>query len=291
VAADLARLSSYAAEPEARQFLENLIARGHAEIHGARGEGARFRPWLWLVQTLPQTFRRRVRAFWFALAIVVTGTIFGAGAVAYDPEAKEVLMPFSALRESPTARVEREKENKGKHLENRKARFSGMLIENNTRVTMTAMALGMSLGIVTIVMMFYNGVILGAVAIDYITAGQTQFLLGWLLPHGVIEIPAMLVGGQAGFVLAGALLGRGQRLRLASRLRAVAPDVVTLCAGAALMLVWAGIVESFLSQYHEPVLPYAVKIGFGVIEFAALNWYFWGAGSGKISTAKQEKKA
>jgi uncharacterized membrane protein SpoIIM required for sporulation len=119
---------------------------------------------------------------------------------------------------------------------------------------------------------------LGAVAIDYMLAGQTTFLFGWLLPHGVIEIPAILVAGQAGFVLANALLGRGVRKSLAARLRAAAPDVVTLCFGAALMLVWAGFVEAFLSQYHEPVLPYAVKISFGCVELVALTWYFFRTG-------------
>jgi uncharacterized membrane protein SpoIIM required for sporulation len=112
------------------------------------------------------------------------------------------------------------------------------------------------------------------VAVDYIHAGQTEFLLGWLLPHGVIEIPAVLVGAQAGLVLADALLGRGRRDPLAGRMRAAAPDIVTLALGAALMLVWAGTVEAFFSQYHEPVIPYAAKIGFGVAEGAALLWYF-----------------
>jgi hypothetical protein len=36
------------------------------------------------------------------------------------------------------------------------------------------------------------------------------------------------------------------------------------------MLIWAGIVEAFFSQYHEPVLPYEVKIGFGIVELALL---------------------
>ena len=61
-------------------------------------------------------------------------------------------------------------------------------------------------------------------------------------------------------------------------MRAAAPDVVTLCFGASLMLVWAGMVEAFLSQYHEPVIPYAAKIAFGAIEFAALLWYVAQAG-------------
>jgi uncharacterized membrane protein SpoIIM required for sporulation len=284
-AADLARLSTYAAEPDARRYLESLVARGHAEIHGARGEGGRWRPRTWFAATFPQTFRRQLQAFWLAVALTAVGTGFGGAAIALDPDAKEVLMPFEHLRDSPTERVAREMAERGQHLADRKARFSGMLMTHNTRVTLTAMALGMSWGIGTLVLLFYNGVMLGAVAMDYVLAGQTTFLLGWLLPHGVVEIPAILVGGQAGFVLAGALLGRGQRVALAGRLRAVAPDVVTLCFGAALMLVWAGIVEAFLSQYHEPVLPYAVKIGFGLIEFAALAWYLGRAGRGAAPQA------
>jgi uncharacterized membrane protein SpoIIM required for sporulation len=277
-AADLARLSSYAAEPEATRYLESLVARGHAEIHGARGEGGRFRPKAWFGRTLPQAFRRRLGAFWFALALTLGGAGFGGAALALDPDAKQVLMPFSHLQDSPTERVAREHAEQGESLRDRKARFSGMLMTHNTRVSLTAMALGMSWGIGTLVLLFYNGVVLGAVAVDYVLAGQTTFLFGWLLPHGAIEIPAILVSGQAGFVLAGALLGRGQRERLGARLRAVVPDVVTLCLAAGLMLVWAGIVEAFLSQYHEPVLPYAVKIGFGSAELAALTWYLFRVG-------------
>lgn len=285
-AADLARLSTYAAEPEARRYLENLVARGHAEIHGTRAAGARFSPWRWVSRTLPQTFRRQSRAFIFTVVLTLVGAIFGGAAVALDPEAKAVLMPFDHLMGSPTERVAREREMQGKDLENHKATFSGQLMTHNTRVTLFAVALGMSWGVGTLILIFSNGVMVGAVALDYILAGETTFLFGWLLPHGVIEIPAILVGGQAGFVLAGALLGRGQRQRLAARLRGVMPDVVTLSFGAALMLVWAGIVEAFLSQYHEPVLPYWVKILFGVVEFIALSWYLFRAGRGEETSAK-----
>jgi uncharacterized membrane protein SpoIIM required for sporulation len=161
-----------------------------------------------------------------------------------------------------------------------------MLMTHNTQVTLSAMALGMTWGVGTLIVMFVNGVALGAVAIDYVLAGQTTFLLGWLLPHGAVELPAMLVGGQAGFVLAAALLGRGRRESLPTRLRSATPDIVTLCFGAAVMLIWAGLVEAFLSQYHEPVLPYAVKILFGLVELAALSWYLAMAGR-KTTEAKR----
>src|SRR6202035_3733418 len=128
------------------------------------------------------------------------------------------------------------------------------------------------------VILFYNGVILGAVVIDFILGGQAVFLMGWLLPHGVIEIPAILVGGQTGLVIAYALIGWGSRVSRRERLRAISKDVVTLAGGAAVMLVWAGIVEAFLSQYHEPVIPYSLKISFGVIELILLTLFWTRAG-------------
>ena len=41
----------------------------------------------------------------------------------------------------------------------------------------------------------------------------------------------------------------------------------------AFLLVWAGLIEAFFSQYHEPVLPYAAKIVFGVVELVLLVAY------------------
>jgi uncharacterized membrane protein SpoIIM required for sporulation len=127
-------------------------------------------------------------------------------------------------------------------------------------------------------MLFYNGVILGAVAVDYMMAGETPFLLGWLLPHGAVEIPAILLAGQAGIVLAGALIGWGKPVSLRMRLRKISNDLVTLIFGVALMLIWAGIIEAFFSQYHEPVMPYAIKIGFGVFELLILTLFLGMAG-------------
>src|SRR5262249_19886872 len=92
-------------------------------------------------------------------------------------------------------------------------------------------------------------------------------------PHGVVEIPAILIAGQAGLVLALALIGWGKRTPLRMRLREVSSDLMTLIFGVAVLLVWAGFIEAFLSQYHEPVIPYEFKITFGLVELTLL-WVF-----------------
>lgn len=280
--ADLARVASFSAEPEMRRRLEQLVARAYAEIHGTRRTGAaRLRPWHWLSATLPQTLRRHAQALWLTVIVTMVGVVFGAVAVAVDPDPKEALMPFSHLRGDPADRVAEEERAMTDRLAGHKATFAGELMTHNTQVALFALALGLAWGAGTLILLFYNGVILGAVIADYLLAGQGVFLLGWLLPHGVIEIPAILVGATGGFVLARAVIGRDDGRPLAARLRAVADDVATLAAGAALMLVWAGIVESYLSQYHEPAIPYALKIAFGAVEGGLLLIYFGWAGRAK----------
>jgi uncharacterized membrane protein SpoIIM required for sporulation len=276
--ADLARVSGMASEGELRRYLEWLVGRAYAEIHETR-ERKRLRPWRWFTREFPQAFRRHARAFHLALALTLAGCAFGGLAIRIDPEAKNVLMPFEGLQKSPAERVAQERRMQGKQLAGVKGTFSADLMTHNTQVALTTIALGLTFGFGTIIILFYNGVILGAVVLDYVLGGQSVFLLGWLLPHGVIEIPAILIGGQTGLVIAHALIGWGSRVSRADRLRAVARDVVTLAGGAAVMLVWAGIVEAFLSQYHEPVITYGSKIAFGGVEAALLTLFLARAGS------------
>ena len=48
--------------------------------------------------------------------------------------------------------------------------------------------------------------------------------------------------------------------------------MLSIAVGAALMLVWAALVEAFLSQYHAPEL-YPWKIAFGSVQLGALALY------------------
>ncbi len=274
--ADLARLDTFSTEPRLREFLEALVSRAYSQIHETRAP-MRIR-WKALVLAFPRAFRRRAGAFRLSVAATIVGCAFGWFAVAHDPQAKTVLMPFQGLMGSPADRVKQEESSKGDRLTGKKANFSAELMTHNIQVTVLALAAGITWGAGTLILLFYNGVILGAVAVDYVHAGQSLFLAGWLLPHGSIEIPAILVGGQAGFVLAGALIGWGSRERRSARMRAVSHDLFALIGGAACMLVWAGIVEAFISQYHQPVLPYTIKIAFGLCEMVALVGFLGWAG-------------
>jgi uncharacterized membrane protein SpoIIM required for sporulation len=280
---DLTKMKSFACEPELRNKLENLVSRAYAELHSSGRTAHTFSIKKWLAVTLPRTFRRHFRAFLLSVFIFVLGGLFGGGAIIADPEAKSVLLPFGHLRISPTERVQNEEslDTEKDPLQGNKQAFFSYLTTHNTRVSIFMLATGMTWAIGTILLLFYNGVILGAVAVDYLMDGQWAFLFGWLLPHGIVEIPAILIAGQTGCLIGATLLGlrSGEPLRI--RFRQMGSDIVTLICGVALMLVWAGFIEAFLSQYHEPVIPYGAKISFGVIEGILLITYFSLAGRKK----------
>ncbi len=189
-----------------RRISRALVARAYAQIHSV-GKRSRFRPFHWLTQTLPVVFRRQWRAFLFATVLLILGSATGVALLQLDPDAKAVLMPFPHLLNDPNERVKQEEKDRGKHITGHQIAFSASLMTHNMSVAFVSMAAGMTFGIGTVLMLFSNGVDLGAVCADYIHAGQTKFLLGWLLPHGLIEIPALLVASQAGLLLASALIG------------------------------------------------------------------------------------
>ncbi len=274
--AGLARLDTFSTDPALRGLLETLVSRAYSEIHETR-EPQKIR-WKAILLGFPRAFRRHLAAFQLSLGITLLGCAFGWFAIRMDPHSKAVLMPFQGLLNSPAERVHQEESATKDRLSGEKASFSAQLMTHNIQVTVFTLALGMTWGVGTLILLFYNGVILGAVAADYVSAGFGTFLTGWLLPHGSVEIPAILLGGQGGFILAGALIGWGGRTSRPDRLRAVAPDLFAIVAGAAAMLVWAGMVEAFISQYHKPVIPYELKIAFGVCELAALTAFLGWAG-------------
>jgi len=273
VAADLNRVTHGALAPELRQYLERLVARAYTELHFVPPTGSelwRPRRWLRIFTLFPETFRRQSRYFALAVLITVLGCALGGLAVRYDPASVDVLLPADYLR-NPEQRVHEEEQgkNQGLHSTQSEAAFSAQLIRHNIEVAMLAAALGVTFGIGTALLLFENGVLLGAVAVRYTQQGFGLFMTAWLLPHGVFEIPSILIAGQAGFYLARILLRRREDRDVRQSTR----EWLVLIAGTAMMLVWAGVMEAFFSQHHEPVLPYGFKVAVGGAELALLTVY------------------
>jgi uncharacterized membrane protein SpoIIM required for sporulation len=272
-AADLNRVTHGALAPELRRYLERLVARTYAELYYApptRSELWQPRRWLRIFASFPEAFRRQSRYFALAVVVTILGCALGGFAVRYDPASVDVLLPADYLR-NPGLRVHEEENEQGRHLDSAQieAAFSAQLITHNIQVSLLAAALGATFGIGTALLLFENGLVLGAVAVRYTQQGFGLFVTAWLLPHGAFEIPSILIAGQAGFYLARLMLCRREDRNMRESMR----EWLLLIAGLAMMLVWAGLMEAFFSQHHAPVLPYGFKVAVGAAELALLTIY------------------
>jgi len=273
VAVDLNRVTHGALAPVLRQYLERLVARAYTELYyepPMRSKIWQPKRWGRIFTEFPETFRRHARYFALALLITLLGCAFGGIAVRYDPASVDVLLPADYLR-NPGQRVHEEEQGQGRHLDSAQteAAFSAQLIRHNIQVALLAAALGVTFGIGTALLLFENGVLLGAVAVHYTRQGFGLFMTAWLLPHGVFEIPSILIAGQAGFYLARLLLRRREDRNVRQSMR----EWLVLVAGLAMMLVWAGLMEAFFSQHHAPVLPYRFKVAVAAAELVLLTIY------------------
>jgi len=272
-AADLNRVTHGALAPELRQYLERLVARAYAELYYApptRSEIWQPRRWLRIFTAFPEAFRRQSRYFALAAVITLLGCALGGLAVRYDPAAVDVLLAADYLH-NPGQRVAEEEKGQNRHSDSTQvqAAFSAQLIKHNIEVALFAAALGVTFGVGTALLLFENGVLLGAVAVRYTQQGFGLFVTAWLLPHGALEIPSILIAGQAGFYLAQLLLRRYEDRNMRQSIR----EWLVLIAGLAMMLFWAGMMEAFFSQRHAPVLPYGLKVAVGAAELALLTAY------------------
>ena len=129
--------------------------------------------------------------------------------------------------------------------------------------------------------MLMNGVLLGAVLGVYANEGVAVVLLGWVFPHGFIELTAICIAGGAGFGLGSALLMPGRRTR-GEALMERGRTFLSLIAGTALMLVVAGLVEGFYSPLE---LRAVWKFAFGGATAVLLALYFGLGGRGAAARA------
>src|SRR5262249_19656790 len=160
----------------------------------------------------PRTFRRHLGAFWLSCLITIAGCALGGFVMERDPEAKQVLLPFGHGEMDPSKRVAAEGKRAGKQMAGTKATFSAMLMANNVRVSSPGPAVGCPWGIGTFVVLLSTGVMVGGICVDYLAAGEGKFLAAGLLPLGSVEIPAILLAGQGGLMLAHAVIGWGRRV-------------------------------------------------------------------------------
>jgi uncharacterized membrane protein SpoIIM required for sporulation len=212
-----------------------------------------------------------------AAAALLLGALAGVIATLADRRQAESLIPPQFAAGNPKERVARlEREDERIDSVATASQFAAQLYTHNISVAFLAFSLGAATIVGGLLILFYNGVILGVVATLYAVEGMHVFFLAWVGPHGALEIPAIVFAGAAGLRAGNALLFPGERSS-ASTLRASFTPVARMLLASAFVLLVAGLIEGSFSQFTAKTIPYGVKLGVALFLFLALvSWLFLG---------------
>ncbi len=148
----------------------------------------------------------------------------------------------------------------------------GFYIMHNVGISFQCFAAGLMLGIGSLVMVGYNGLLFGAIAGFLITRGDGERFFSFVVTHSAFELTAIALSGAAGLKLGHAVLAPGRLTRTQALVRAAREtSPVVFCFFA--MLIIAAAVEAFWSSagWIAPGVKYAVGACCWALVFAYLG--------------------
>ncbi len=232
-----------------REYLESLAARAWLLLYcpRRRARGA-FREFL--LEKFPAAakglgFRFGLAVFFFlagtALAWILTSTSPEWFYAFVDPSLVKGRDPWASREILEKFLYE------GGGLNHALATFAGFLFTHNAQVGILAFSAGIAAGVPAAYLLFTNGLVMGSFLSVYSSKGLLLPFLGWILPHGIPEILAMLLCAAAGLEIGRALLFPGRRTRRDSLVSAGRRGAV-VAAGSILLFAWAGLMEGIFRQ-------------------------------------------
>jgi uncharacterized membrane protein SpoIIM required for sporulation len=228
-------------------YLEQLSTRAYFQIYGVqtsvwRQLGHFFaRGWPEAVQSL---WRETLVCVFLTLASAVVAFLLVRG----DPSWFFGIIPESlAGGRDPSASAEALSKTLYDRQNDMLATFATYLFTHNSQVAIFAFALGFAFAVPTILLILYNGLMLGAFFAVFAAKGLAFNLGGWLAIHGTTELFAIAIAGAAGLRIGMAIAFPGRETRTESAVRAGRSAGLAM-AGTVLMLAVAGLLEGIGRQ-------------------------------------------
>jgi uncharacterized membrane protein SpoIIM required for sporulation len=243
-ATDLSAVRGDSSSVQQARYLNQLLGRAHNAIYaGQKKTVGGVVHFFW--DEYPRIFRRFLPYTLTATAIFAVGALAGMFITLANPDfMREFLGP------NMISTIEKHKMWTDS-IVSVKPQESSFIMTNNLTVSFMTFAAGITAGIGTIYMLFFNGVMLGVIGV---ACGLNQMsipLWSFVAPHGVLELPAIFIAGGAGLRIAQALLFPGPVSRRDS-LAVGGTEAVQLLVGVIPMLIVAGTIEGFFSPSAVP---------------------------------------
>jgi uncharacterized membrane protein SpoIIM required for sporulation len=228
-------------------YLEQLSTRAYFQIYGVQTSA-----WRQLGHFFARGWPEAVQGLWRE-TLVCALLQAAAALVAYllvrgDPSWFYGILPEGlAGGRDPSASVEALRATLYDRHNDMLATFATYLFTHNSQIAIFAFALGFAFAVPTVLLILYNGLMLGAFFAVFAEKGLAFNLAGWLAIHGTTELFAITIAGAAGMRIGMAIAFPGRDTRTESAVRAGRPAALAM-AGAVVMLAVAGLLEGIGRQ-------------------------------------------
>ena len=264
----LSQVASRTNDQKLIRYLNDLTAAAHSIIYVPPKKSLLWEAVDFVLQGFGQSIARTWRYHLLSLVLILFGGWLAYFVAQSDPAAAYALLPAGDVR-SPGSTPEQLLEvlRSGRdQSDGKKFVFASFLFGHNLKVGLLSMGVGVLAAIPTVLLLVYNGMMLGAFAQIHHQAGIYEEFWAWILPHGITEIGAIVLCGGVGLMLGNAIIRPGLLSR-AESLRRAGTEAAYVCVGVFGMLLFAAAVESFLRQSHLSTSARLI--------FAAATALFW----------------
>ena len=255
-------------------YLEDLSLRAYLAVYGPRER-------LWEVAAsffssgFPRAFRALKIHILIATLIFAAAILAGSLIVLSDHEYYHSIIPSSMSQGrnySSTAQELREEElfSPWPGFEKSFIHFASFLFRHNSKVSLLCFGLGFCLGVPTVLLLFANGLAIGAMIALHIDKGLGMDFIAWLSIHGVTELSAVVLASAGGLAIAEKIVFPGAltRIQALSKQGLIASR---LMIGAVFMLMIAGILEG---GFRQLIGSTPGRLGVGFLTATFWLWYF-----------------
>jgi uncharacterized membrane protein SpoIIM required for sporulation len=264
VASDLSTLRQDRTSVALAGQVNQLLARVHHIVYSSRKSSWRALL-VYLRDGYPQVFRSQIGFVFAALVAMLTGSLVAAAFTLANPRFAEPILGPMVMNSV------REHEMWTRSIVSVAPQAASAIMTNNLSVSFSAFAGGILFGLGAVYVLFFNGLMVGAVAVVCGRTGMAVPLWSFVAPHGSLELPAIVIAGAAGLRLGYGMVFPGI-YRWKDSVAQGGAEAAKLVSGVIPMLAIAGTLEGFFSPSGAPV---ALKFAVGGALFALLLvWLF-----------------
>src|SRR5881409_949971 len=250
VAADLARARTYQVDPRVIAYLERVVTAGHNALYSTRGKD-RTPLHHYILRDFPAAVVQSWRYVLLAFLLFSVPAVVGYVMIRERPELGEELMPGMVARAEAAAENQAEGRGYAETSKEDRPQTAAWIITNNITVSFGTFVGGLTGGLLTAWLLFTNGMMLGLVLGLFKNYQAMNYLLTFVLGHGVLELTAIFISAGAGFRLANAIIAPGDRTRRDALV--VEGRIAARMIGAVVkILAIAGTIEGLLSTSDAP---------------------------------------